>query len=543
MTSRPIGSWNRILVTLWAVAFFVQGGLASLDKSPTYDEPYHIIAGLSYVTAGRVVVNPQHPPLLKELAGLSMYAAGVRWPADAPSVDALLGGDGANRVGNALIAAHGPERVLFWARLPLLLLGTGLIVVIYALGRQWFGEHVGLAAAFWCAFDPTVLGHAALVTTDVGMAFFVVTFLLALWFQLQRPTLWRLIFCGLALGLLLGTKFSAVIILPVSAVVLGAAALWPIGPEHRGLGTRLLRHGAEWIGMVAIAGVVLQYVYLFPRSPLEYLEGMRLVNADHNRAWLYYLAGRFAHRFHGYFAVAYLVKQPLASIAATVLGAALLFRRGTCAPLVRIALLLPLGGLFVGYTLFSDALGVRYIIPILPFTHLLAGLALATLLHGNRLKRVLAGLLAGWAVLTSLAIYPDHLSYFNEVACLADRPDRLGLDGGSRCGPAWLDDSNVDWGQGLKALKRWLDQYAAGRRVRVAYFGVFPPEGYGIPVGANDYVDTLRGIEPGLYAVSSHIVARAREGAEQGGWMVDAAPLAVVGHAFYIYEIPARTAP
>jgi hypothetical protein len=62
---------------------------SSIQKSPTWDEPSHIVAGLSYIGSGRIVVNRQHPPLLKELSALFLLCGGVRWPIDL-DVDRLL---------------------------------------------------------------------------------------------------------------------------------------------------------------------------------------------------------------------------------------------------------------------------------------------------------------------------------------------------------------------------------------------------------------------------------------------------------------------
>jgi len=57
--------------------------------------------------------------------------------------------------------------------------------------------------------------------------------------------------------------------------------------------------------------------------------------------------------------------------------------------------------------------------------------------------------------------------------------------------------------------------------------------------------DLLNGNSPGLYAVSAHIVAstpavafQARgRGAE---WLRERQPVAIVGHAFYVFDIPER---
>jgi hypothetical protein len=41
----------------------------------TVDEPYHIVAGASYVRTGDFRLNPEHPPLMKLWLGASMLQA------------------------------------------------------------------------------------------------------------------------------------------------------------------------------------------------------------------------------------------------------------------------------------------------------------------------------------------------------------------------------------------------------------------------------------------------------------------------------------
>src|SRR5262249_34078787 len=90
------------------------------------------------------------------------------------------------------------------------------------------GSAAALAALFFYAFDPTIIAHSALVTTDVGLTALAVLFLFTLWRYLQRPDWKRMVWCGLALGAVLCGKFSAVFLLPIAAVLLVAAVRWPI---------------------------------------------------------------------------------------------------------------------------------------------------------------------------------------------------------------------------------------------------------------------------------------------------------------------------
>src|SRR5262249_9205015 len=158
-----------------------------------------------------------------------------------------------------------------------------------------------------------------------------------------------------------------------------------------------------------------------------------------------YMAGRLAPHFTTYFAVAWLVKEPLPSIILAILGLVLVLRSKTIELLDKLFLLVPPVALFVAHTFMADNLGVRYIIPVFPFAYLLGGVALAELIGSGLVwKRAVAGVLCAWLIVAAIGIHPDQLSYFNEAACLLDEPGKIGLDGGSRCGPAWLDDSNVD---------------------------------------------------------------------------------------------------
>ena len=78
-------SWlHGLLVAGLCLAFLLQGLFGSRRKSPTIDEPNHIVSGASYIANRSITANPEHPPLLKELSGLSLALAGMRLPAGKP---------------------------------------------------------------------------------------------------------------------------------------------------------------------------------------------------------------------------------------------------------------------------------------------------------------------------------------------------------------------------------------------------------------------------------------------------------------------------
>jgi hypothetical protein len=551
---------KRAVAVVFLLVFAMQSFFASRVKSPTFDEPAHIAAGLSYLSTGVFHANLQHPPLLKELSAIGMLLGGVRWP-NTPAAAELIAHETGKPsrdwdVGNDILASQGPDRVLFWARWPMILVSLLLGAAIYWWGRDLLGEGAALGALFLFALDPTVLGHSFLVTTDVGLAAFTILFLGALWKHTREPSLKQQVWCGVALGCALGAKFSAVLLLPIAALLLFAAALWPPG----GAGKRIPKaepnqpcpcgsgrkykacHGAEQGGldllpqvrafavMCAVALVAIEILYLFRAGPSLYLEGIRRVNADHDPNYLAFFAGEVRKSFVGYFAAAYLLKAPIAAILLTATGAMLLLRRKTLPVLAKLFLFLPPVVLFAAYSWGASNMGIRYIIPVLPFAYLAGGAALAWLFgRPAAWARAIGAALCLWMTIAAAGIYPDHLSYFNESACVLDGQSP-GLDGGSRCGPLWLDDSNVDWGQGLKQLKIWLDAHAAGRPVHLLYHGSFPPEKYGIQATEAPPVPNAK---PELYVISGHYLARLGVTEER---VRTTKPLAIVGHSLWVFE-------
>ncbi len=566
------------------LVFLVQAFLESRLKSPTSDEPPHIAAGLSYWETHTFRANPQHPPLMKELAGLSLLVGGIRWPHNAETEHLIHGelkrGEQPEwAIGDQLIAANGPDRVMMWARAPLLLVAAMLAAVLFLWGRQITGGLAAAGAVLLYTMDPTILGHSYLVTTDVGITAFLVLFLFALWNYVLHPGKYRLALCGLALGALLCTKFSAVLLLPVIPVLLLAAVIWPVEGDAKapkaaaryragrndpcpcGSGKKFKAcHGAAaaakpasrlgpdqlrkaipflyaFLAMCVVAVAVIQAVYLFSSDPLLYVRGLQRVNADHIKDYPVYFGGRIQDRFLSYFVFAWLLKEPLATIILAAIGLVALIRSKSISITAKLFLLLPPAAMFLGAMLLADEVGVRYVMPAFPFGHLLGGVGVATLFRMTAgWARTAAVVLCAWVVVAAVGVYPDHLPYFNESACLLRDPGEIGLDGGTRCGPLWLDDSNVDWGQSLKQLKTWLDHNAPGREILLSNTFGFPAEVYGIRYHKVEPNDLAMGPQPGLYAVTAHMVARIPAYPGASDWLRRMPPLAIAGHSLYIYD-------
>jgi hypothetical protein len=148
------------------------------------------------------------------------------------------------------------------------------------------------------------------------------------------------------------------------------------------------------------------------------------------------------------------------------------------------------------------------------------------------LKVVVVAALAGNAA-SVLRVHPHYLTYFNEAA------------GGPLHALDHLADSNIDWGQGLLALRDWLARHAPGKKICLAYFGAMYPEVLGI-----DYeLPSAEGPAPGLQAVSANYLLGCPSSPPSGHWsrahVPRAAfvyyrrfrPIAVPGNSIYVYDL------
>jgi hypothetical protein len=113
-------------------------------------------------------------------------------------------------------------------------------------------------------------------------------------------------------------------------------------------------------------------------------------------------------------------------------------------------------------------IGLRYLLPALPFVFVVAGSAAAHLVSRGGGGRRIAVVVLAWYAGGTLWHHPHHLAFFNEIA------------GGPYGGYRYLVDSNLDWGQDLKRLAAFVRERGLPR-IRLSYFGTTPPEHYDIP--------------------------------------------------------------
>lgn len=193
-----------------------------LADSQTVDEGPHILAGYSYLKTGKILLNPEHPPLIKTWSALPLLILNPDLPEEiknAAKTPAELDQWGLSY--EFLYKNRVPaDTMIFWSRLMMVILTTIGALGIALIARSWFGNLAGIIAFTLFAFDPNVLAHGRLVATDTGSAIFIFFAVYAFYLFLKKPNLLRAASTGVVFGLALATKFSSLTLIPVFSILL-----------------------------------------------------------------------------------------------------------------------------------------------------------------------------------------------------------------------------------------------------------------------------------------------------------------------------------
>src|SRR2546427_165464 len=470
------------------IAFWIQLFLALPKLSATSDEIVHLPAGYTYWTTRDFRLNPEHPPLAKLVAALPLLF--LKPQVDMNSHEWIAGDE--YLFGYRFIYGNDADRLLFWGRLPMTLLAALGAVVVFLWARDMFGPAAGLFALGLCAFSPNLLAHGMLVTTDVPVAVFATLAAYLFWKSGLKSTL----AVGLAIGAAMASKFSAAI-LPVILVGFSVWRIYCAADRRKQALLELKQLAVAGIGCI----VVIEAAYLFSVPPWTYLANMKYLNGNHNPIRMFYLFGDFSRTgWWYYFLLAFLVKATIPLLLTIVLAAIQFTAKRFIDPLGE-SLLLIVAISFVAVVMAgADDMGVRYLLPIFPLLFIWSS-RIVVELRRKTVGIALLVLLVLWQARAAVGAFPNYIPYFNEIA------------GGSRSGIQYMDDSNVDWGQGMKMAADYVRSRHLGP-VEILPFSTFDnPRYYGIQRPERNDLDTYQVMtaaerHAGIYIVSSHHLIR-----------------------------------
>ena len=493
-----------LLIVLGAQLFF-----SVRRESQTWDEGNHIYTGYRTWTHADFGLNPEHPPLVKLLTATPLLGNKLQWPALDNRFfkeDAFLGG-------KEFLYENDPEWILSRTRTAAATLTLLAALVVFFGTREMFGTGPAFIALTLLTFDPNLLAHGALITTDVGLACFMFLAVFMFYRFVKAPSALRLIAAGVAVGLVLAVKHTGLLILPILFLLtlcevvlqgrekygrqvfklLGSLALialigWVVLWSFYGFRYAARPGGLQLNPLLADYVKGLEPYEAWPIStasrlrllPESYLYGLVDVKLTANYYTSYVLGKVYAHGVWFYFPIAFLVKSTIGVLALLLLSLGVLAARRLNYSREILFLAVPvIFYLLVALTVGMN-IGVRHILVVYVFLYVLIGGATWALIRMSRKWAYVIGVFLLVHVVSSVLAFPNYIPYANE------------LWGGPSQTHKYLTDSNSDWGQQLKSVKQYLDQ----RGVKECWFvyfaaGVAKPSYYGIPCKPLPTITTL----------------------------------------------------
>ena len=514
--------WNqktKYLLVFVILALIPVQALTSIRwKSATVEEGVHLAAGAYYLKTGDFEAIPGYPPLIRMWMSLPAWLSGVKIPDEKLSTEDMYPFDYGARF---LYEFNDADSILFMGRFMVVALSLILGLYVFRLTKDFFGWEAGLFSLLFYVFCPNILAHSRLATLDLSLtAFFFITL-----FYYRRAVInsgWLNVFLsGTFAFLTINAKYTGLLLFPVLCILniflflMNKKNKKPDSPARRSWNILLFvlcfsffMINVEY-GFRGSFGSIKTYRNSFPENqqnptesiipksvsqipilssvplpvPYGYLRGIDLtiyydLKVNHPNWYLGKLYMDGEHWWH-YYLTAIALKLPVASL--IIISFALymcffIFRHPGKMEMACF-LFIPSSILFLFFAFICHSqLGLRLILPAFPFLFTACGFSTQYLLGKNRTGYLILSVLMIWYIFSSISIYPHYLSYFNEIA------------GGPIKGVEYFADSNLDWGQDIKGLKKYMKEKNI-QEINLIYYGPNGPletKYYGIKTAEMD---------------------------------------------------------
>jgi hypothetical protein len=471
----------RFIIFVLLTIFFLIGFLSMLDKSATYDEARNFNYGRTILTG-----DSNRPGDVSKLDGTRI--AGSMMPLSAVNGIPFK------------IASYLPEGILqsilksiITARLITLLFSMATALLIFYWSRSLYGFIPAIFSLLLYIFDPNIIAHSQLVTTDMYAWSTTLLVFFCSWKFANERTWKNGLLWAIAIGISSIAKYTTVILIPLSLLTIFVHDIPELLQRSKqNLATTIMgvfkNYTAYFLASVAVSILFINVGFLFNKPfirfgeyqfyshllggiqsslpflenvpvpvPFPYLEGFDLTYyyGEEGRAFgNTYLFGELRDGkeiFTGYYLITSFFKVPIAT-QLIILGAFYYYlskrerRRNFFAN--DVFLLLPVLFFTLYFNLlFSINTGIRYYLVLFPLLYVFCGSLFVNWNEFSRRQKITSTVLAGYLLLSTLSYFPNYMSYFNEF--LTDR----------RMAYKILADSNIDYGQSEYALNDFLEEH------------------------------------------------------------------------------------
>ena len=460
--------WISITVIVFLAVHFLIIYTSSRHLTLTYDESKHYRYGVQILEGNSDRFDDSKMPFSALNALLGRLS--VLFPAD---------------------ESNNPPTDVQVGRIATILFAVLVAILVFTWSRELYGSAPALFSLLLFAFEPNIIAHAQLVTTDIYATGMIALTIFTLWQFSQRRNWKSLILFSLAIALAQLAKYTAVFLFPLSAgliLIRDMPNIYRYVADRDGSGfwQYIRRMGLYAFTTILIVILVINLGFLFNRTltplgdynfrsdlfrivqaklhnfgqlpvplPYPFLEGLDLVRyyeRTGQNMGKFYLLGKLSKTegFTSYFTVASLVKVPIAIHLAFLAALFFYLSKWNTRRFLENELFLlgPMIFFSIYFTFFFQAqIGVRFFLVVFPFVHIFCASLLTGWSQASRRQWVIAAVLSVYLIASAMSYYPHFIPYFNELV-----PNR-------RQAYKILADSNLDWGHAGWYLRQYWAEH------------------------------------------------------------------------------------
>lgn len=487
---------SKFILIFFFLIIFIQASISSLLKSPAWDERDFIGYGRHVIERGSFKFDPSssEPILSYYLNSIFLIFLKIDdkvWFKD----------DFYQNVSNELIyhSGYDPRLILYLVRLPNILLSLLLAYFLFKWSKELYGTNAGFFALLLYSFSPMMLANIRVAHTELPMACFSFISLYYFWKFYNIPNLKYLILTSITVSLAILCKTPAIILIPIYIVFILLQRKYTLkkklysfgiifsiifltiwiayGFQFQPLKYALPDHymGRAYEEFKKIENDILRdsILYTFEEIPLPFTSFIGHIGhlyQNVNRGLTGYFFGKiFDSRDKPlyYFLVAFLIKTPIPILFFLLLT--LIFFNQIKNKKVNLELLisLPIIVLFILLSFNKLSYPLRHMLVIYPLLFLFVSKSVNIKIKRQKLFDYFFIILIVWYVINSISVFPHHAAFFNEFV------------GGSKNGYKYLLAENVDTGEDLIGLKKYLIKNNINK-INLSFHGSFDPAEYGI---------------------------------------------------------------
>jgi hypothetical protein len=227
-------------LALFSSAGFRWNNLKYSGNGIIADEIPHIATGYYYLKTHRYFINPEHPPLVKDIAGLGEMLARpafpditnvatqpdnfsrYNYPFSGTDFPAFLERQNTQAYFGQMYlfdARNNPDLIAFWARFAVILANALLLFFLYFLVSLLWNSRAALIGLFFIAISQFSIAHGSFVVIDFmsGLIAIIATAGFALFWKKYaegKSNFWYFLLASALLALAEISKFSSVVLPP-----------------------------------------------------------------------------------------------------------------------------------------------------------------------------------------------------------------------------------------------------------------------------------------------------------------------------------------